>query len=103
MSGEATDPDLYVRADGFQEALWMKPHRDLADSLPLTDEQRRQVNDAFDAIYTHTIEEREEETQTQRELLGAIFRAAAVSGGEQYCGQSYPAPLQAHHSDVECL
>jgi hypothetical protein len=77
QGGDTDEDEDYTRPDGIVDTLWMKPHRDLADSLPVSDEQRAQVNTAFDAIYARTIEERTGEHESEHGLLMAIMRRAA--------------------------
>jgi hypothetical protein len=77
QGGGDGEDEFYTRPDGIVDTLWMKPHRDLVDSLPVSDEQRAQINAAFDAIHARTIEERIAEHQSEHGLLMAIMRSAA--------------------------
>ena len=76
------DESFYTMPDGREETAWMRPHRELVDSLPIDDQQKRRLHDALDAVYDTAIEIRAADHVSERQLLRALMRQLPASRSE---------------------
>lgn len=79
-----TDDGFYLMPDGREEVEWMRPHRELIDSLPLPAASIGFLHRVVDDVYNHAVEDRSADQESSRRLLGAFLHCSdPVLGTEQ--------------------